>query len=93
MAIGFDKCKVACKLERDEHTEAEPTHLIPDELLQRFAFAGNPEVIKEQIDAHERSALTRSSSQFPGRPLCLARGSHLRSNASARNRLAPAGMS
>ena len=40
--------KVACKLERDEHTEAEPTHLIPDELLQRFAFAGNPEVSKSR---------------------------------------------
>jgi hypothetical protein len=43
--------RVTYKLERDKHTEAKLTHLIPDELVPRFAFAGSPEVIKEQIDA------------------------------------------
>jgi hypothetical protein len=36
--------RVAYKLERDEHTEAELTHLIPDASAPRFAFAGSPEV-------------------------------------------------
>jgi hypothetical protein len=60
--------------------------------VQRFAFAGNPEVIKEQIDALRALGLDEIIPQFPGTPLCLARGSHLRSNA-PRSHLAPAGMS
>jgi alkanesulfonate monooxygenase SsuD/methylene tetrahydromethanopterin reductase-like flavin-dependent oxidoreductase (luciferase family) len=43
--------KTAYKLERDKHTEARLAQLIPDELVPRFAFAGSPEVTKEQIDA------------------------------------------
>jgi hypothetical protein len=50
--------KTAYKLERDMHTETNLTQLIPDELVQRFAFAGSPEVIKEQING-ESSALMK----------------------------------
>jgi hypothetical protein len=40
--------KTAYKLERDKHTEAKLTQLIPDELVPRFAFAGSPEVNQDQ---------------------------------------------
>jgi len=50
--------KTAYKFERDRHTEAKLTQLIPDELVARFAFAGSPEVIKEQING-EGSALMK----------------------------------
>jgi alkanesulfonate monooxygenase SsuD/methylene tetrahydromethanopterin reductase-like flavin-dependent oxidoreductase (luciferase family) len=50
--------KTAYKLERDKHTEANLTQLIPDELVPRFAFAGSPEVIKDQING-ESSALMK----------------------------------
>ena len=43
--------ETAYKLERDKHTEARLAQLISDDLVPRFAFAGSPEVIKEQIDA------------------------------------------
>jgi hypothetical protein len=39
--------RTAHKLERDKHTEAKLTKLIPDELVPRFAVAGSPEVIIE----------------------------------------------
>jgi hypothetical protein len=45
-------------LERNTHTEAKLTQLIPDELVPRFTFAGSPEEIKEQING-EGSALMK----------------------------------
>ena len=50
--------KTAYKLERDKHMEAKLPQLIPDELVPRFAFAGSPEVIREQING-EGSALMK----------------------------------
>ena len=48
------------QFERDLYrfTEAKLTQLIPDELVPRFAFAGSPEAIKEQING-EGSALMK----------------------------------
>ena len=48
------------QFERDLYrfTEAKLTQLTPDELVSRFAVAGSPEVMKEQING-EGSALMK----------------------------------
>jgi 5,10-methylenetetrahydromethanopterin reductase len=43
--------KKAYNYEQHARAEAEFAHLIPDELVPRFAFSGSPDEIKKQVDA------------------------------------------